>query len=159
VERAQFTAGAVCSYAALAPKPPRLISSYFSQLPRRYTQQRAPNDAIMKVFYMNGNPSTNQLPLRLRCLSPSSEYLRRIKEQPTKDQSAGMRSDRHQFLLTLCKNVLQECFKSKARGGPGDCEMLSRQSAHRWQQACQPYASAALYSPEKLFFSSGTHFC
>jgi hypothetical protein len=26
------------------------------------------------------------------------------------------------------------------------------QAAHRWQQGCQPYASAALYSPETLFF-------
>jgi hypothetical protein len=28
---------------------------------------------------------------------------------------------------------------------------LSRQSAHRWRSGCQPYASAALYSPETLF--------
>jgi hypothetical protein len=29
---------------------------------------------------------------------------------------------------------------------------LSRQSAHRWRQGCQPHAPAALYSPETLFF-------
>jgi hypothetical protein len=29
---------------------------------------------------------------------------------------------------------------------------LSRQSAHRWRQGCQPYAPAALYFPEALFF-------
>jgi hypothetical protein len=29
---------------------------------------------------------------------------------------------------------------------------LSRQSAHRWWAGCQPYAPAALYSPETLFF-------
>jgi hypothetical protein len=29
---------------------------------------------------------------------------------------------------------------------------LSRQSAHRWRQGCQPYAVAALYSPETLLF-------
>jgi hypothetical protein len=28
---------------------------------------------------------------------------------------------------------------------------LSRQSAHRWRWGCQPYAPAALYSPETLF--------
>jgi hypothetical protein len=33
---------------------------------------------------------------------------------------------------------------------------LSRQSAHRWRWGCQPYAPAALYSPETF---SGTHFC
>jgi hypothetical protein len=27
-----------------------------------------------------------------------------------------------------------------------------RQSAHRWWQVCQPYAPAALYYPENLFF-------
>jgi hypothetical protein len=30
---------------------------------------------------------------------------------------------------------------------------LSRHSAHRWQEDCQPYAPAALYSPETLFLS------
>jgi hypothetical protein len=29
---------------------------------------------------------------------------------------------------------------------------LSRQSVHRWRQGCQPYAPAALYSPETLLF-------
>jgi hypothetical protein len=38
---------------------------------------------------------------------------------------------------------------------------LSRQSAHRWRQSCQPYAPAVLCSPEKLLFFnvSGTYFC
>jgi hypothetical protein len=30
---------------------------------------------------------------------------------------------------------------------------LSRQSAHRWRYGCQPYALAALHSPETLLFS------
>jgi hypothetical protein len=29
---------------------------------------------------------------------------------------------------------------------------LSKQSAHRWRQGCEPYAPAALCSPETLFF-------
>jgi hypothetical protein len=29
---------------------------------------------------------------------------------------------------------------------------MSGQSAHRWQQSCQPNAPAAIYSPETLFF-------
>jgi hypothetical protein len=33
---------------------------------------------------------------------------------------------------------------------------FSRQSAHRWQWICQPYAPAALYTPRKI---PGTHFC
>jgi hypothetical protein len=32
---------------------------------------------------------------------------------------------------------------------------FSRQSAHRWQSGCQPYAPAVLYSPETF---SGIHF-
>jgi hypothetical protein len=35
---------------------------------------------------------------------------------------------------------------------------ISRQSAHRWRQCCQPYAPAALYSPEKYCYPSDTHF-
>jgi hypothetical protein len=31
--------------------------------------------------------------------------------------------------------------------------------AHRWRWRCQPYAPAPLYSPETLFFASGTNFC
>jgi hypothetical protein len=33
---------------------------------------------------------------------------------------------------------------------------LSRQSAHRWRLGCQPYASAALYPPERLVISVGS---
>jgi hypothetical protein len=36
---------------------------------------------------------------------------------------------------------------------------LSRQSAHRWQWGCQPYAPAALYSTKTFLSASGTHFC
>jgi hypothetical protein len=33
---------------------------------------------------------------------------------------------------------------------------MYRQFTHRWRLGCQPYATAALYSPER---SSGTHLC
>jgi hypothetical protein len=33
-----------------------------------------------------------------------------------------------------------------------DDPTLSRHSAHRWRQGCYPYAPAALYSSETLFF-------
>jgi hypothetical protein len=43
----------------------------------------------------------------------------------------------------------------------GDVEEppLSRQSVQQWRQGCQPYALAALYSPETFFSASDTHFC
>jgi hypothetical protein len=36
---------------------------------------------------------------------------------------------------------------------------LLRQTANRWRQGCQPYASAALYPQVYFFKIPGTHFC
>jgi hypothetical protein len=95
--------------------------------------------------------------------------------------------DRNILLSTLFSNTLSLCFFLKVRDNASyaykmhiskiqvsynrnkpwrpielwDVEdpTLSRQSAHRQRQGCQPYAPAELYSPETFFSASITHFC
>jgi hypothetical protein len=70
------------------------------------------------------------------------------------------------FLLVICQIMRRLCldycygilsnkktFPVTGHGGLLGCEMLRiPHCVDRWQQGCQPYTPASLYSPETLFF-------
>jgi hypothetical protein len=59
------------------------------------------------------------------------------------------------FIALVHGKVKSKAIPVTDREGLLGCEMLRshtvKQSAHRRQQDCQPYATAALYSPETFF--------
>jgi hypothetical protein len=75
-------------------------------------------------------------------------YIYKVKLSPVTG-----RGDQHVFPVRY-ERRLHITEENYPRNGLWDIEepTLSRQSAHRWQEGCQPYVSAAALLPRKIFF-------